>query len=1066
METANTLRRIFGIVTIALLLGSTLGCNKMLSKYSLSQAQKRLQEANANKADQFAPDLLAKTTSDITKAQNEYNSGNFTESRASAKTAAASASELLERTKVQRANFLKAESYRWLDIAKKNQAEQENPEVYRQVGIDDETGRKLIEKQKWDKAIQVFDKNIEQVKYLLKNLADKANAGLKETEKMRDTLTEMGANENAPEFVETITQQIQSIKDAIEKETDYRKAIALRDQARQTEERGIQRTKEVKSQKQIQEIENLLDEASNLGAEIYAAQNFTVISKDFDNLIQQFYEKNYDTVLRTTPDLKPKVEALIVETKRESARAKMQAVEKAINVLNDGQVKTYLPGRVEELVKQLDEARQLFDKQQYTESEKVSLRGLEIEQRIVDDFNALAQKHISEASDKLATAKNVYDTMQVIFDKVVPGPWTGDDKALEDSKKALKEELRTRVNNAQIELGLATLRREEKNFNQAIQIADKVAVDAQDVQEQTYRVVAHNAILEIANQLTNYERQGGRQYAADEMNKTNDLLEQSKQLLKDGKYRDAVRRAADTKAQLEIMVQELERVAVARINNASQALKEAREHKAEHYRNEELNQAIVALDRAKDSLQGEGLRQAIESATQAEQIASQASQKSLQQWAEELMRQIDLIMTKAQEAGANRYATDLIQNALDLRNQCKALYDQGKYVEAIDIGQKAVNTAHDALYAKVNEAESLIATAQRFEGWEFEHQRLAEAINCAKSAREDLDKGDYPVAEQFAAQAITVATNVIRDAKRKAFESRMETLESRLSDAEKKGTGYYQVKDLSRILAEMNALRNEFDPQSGEDYAQKVDNLDAQLAGLVEMTPDVINELLNAMQERLTGLESRNASSSLPDMVDEVNRKIKYARLDFKAEKFRPSFQNAKDAMRLLDTMELRLDERDFDKALYTQLKQFNEAIEKFRPVLDMGTTALIELAIGANGRAQAVSLLQASSPSDLRTTITEIGARVRMLKTPPSRVDIHESAVKMLTVAKTAAANFEKLLIMDMYGPDEARNIVQTAFVQMQDARHQEQDIQRTIPNPEIQFKPAGVERVVSSRE
>ena len=1072
MHTVNTLRRVLGLTCLSLLLVTSMGCNKLLAKYYVSRAQKKVEQSKENKAEKFTPELLEQTNTAINTAQSQIGMQNFKDAATSGKEAARISKELLQRTKTLYATYLKDQAYKWIDIAKTNQAQTENNELFTQIQADNESGLKLMEKQKYDKSIVVFTKAIADIQYLLRNLETKAKDGLAEAKQMKEDLIKEGAKEHAPEYVEELTQFIDKIKNQIEKENNYRAALSTRDQARQRKQEGIQQTKMVKSKKQLAEIENLLNVAVNLEAEMYAMQNFRIISKEFETLLTQHYEKKYDTVLAAAPELKPRVESLIVETKRESARAKMKAVEKAINTLVDGKARNYLPGRVEQLDSLLKEARELFDQGEkqgikerdfFTESKTVSNRGLEVDQNIIQEFDALAQKEINKAKESLSSGEGVYRTMESIFDRPAPGLLTGDDKALEDSKHALKEELKAKLNNARLSLGLASLKREEKDFDLSIETAKQVAQTSDEVAQQTYRVVAHNAILEIANELTRFEREGGRQYAQAETDKTLDLLEQSKDLLHKKEYRDAVRRAADTKAQLSILNQELERVAIKKIDQAQKALSQAKDDRAEKYQNDTFTQAIVSLDRAKASLEGEGLQQAIESARQAQDLASDASEKSLLQWTREEIQRGDILIGEARKAGADQYAPERLQKATDLRKNLQQLYEQKAYKEAIGVGEQTVEAANGALYAKVIEAENEIARAKRSEGWQHEPKQLADAIISAKNAREMIDKGQYQIGLQHAQNALTVSSRVSRDAKREAFETRMGSLQKHLETAQSLGAGYYQGKDLSKMLSEMNRLRNEFAGQSYEDLAPQIEKLEAQLAGVMEMTPDVLKELVTAMQNRLRELENRGAKTVMADKVEEVERKIKYAQLDYKAEKFRPSFQNAKDASKLLDAIGQNLDEREFDAALSQQIKAFSVQVEKFGPVLDMGSPAMIEMSVGPLGKAQATTMMRASSPSDLRTAITEIGAKVQSMPTPPSRVNVRDAAVKMLIVAKTSAANFEKMLILDQYDRDEAKKIIQTAFLQMYQARTQQQEIQRTLQYPNSEAEPKGVERIVT---
>lgn len=1063
MHTANYLRRFLGLMSIVLLLGSTMACNKMLAEHTLEKARERVEEAKKNQAAENVKNLLDETNAAINQGTNKVNAEQFAEARTTAKEASRLSKKLLEDAKEMYADDLKKAASLWISRADLNQGPQINRVIYDQIIANNDKGLQLSEKQKWDKTIETFSKVIEDVNYLLNNLETEAKNGLAQTRQMNEELVAEGADVHAPDFVEQLKDEIQQIQVLIENDYNYRQAISMRDQARQTKEQGIQRTKDVKSNKMLLEIENLLDEATKLGADIYALQNFNVITKDFENLLKQYYEKNFDTVLASAPDLKPRVDDLIVETKRESARSKMNAVEQSIATLTDGKARAYLPGRVEELDTLLASANDLFGQNQYTESEKISLRGLELKDRIVEEFNTLTQTEINKASDQLAQAESVYNRMQEIFDARIIGDWKGDDKALEDAKQALKSELNARLNNSRRNLGLSSLKREEQEFDTAIVTARGVVSEADFVTQQTYRVVAHNAILEISNAISRYERDGGRQYAAAELDKTAVMLEQSRSLLGEDKFREAVRRASETKAQHEIMVQELTRVAERRIEQAQATLATAKDKRAETYENESFTRAFVSLDQARTALDGEGLRQAIESADEASSIARDATTKALKKWSLEEMLHADKLIARASEAGATEYAPDELQQAEDLRDNLQKLFDQANYDEAIQIGQLTIEAAEQALYSRVIEAERQIARSQRYHGWEFEAEKLTNAIVSAKNARESLDKGQYILARQHAEQAIATASKVTNNAKFKSFNNRMDSLNKSLDEAKHQGTGYYQIGDVARIMSEMNSLQVEFDPESYEDSAEKVELLEAQLGKLVETTPSVLKDLVLAMQDRLQLFEERGAKRLWPELIDTVENHVKYAQVDFKAERYRPSFENAKQAQKALDQIALNLDERDYDGDLSKQLLRFADSLKGFGPVLDMGSPSLIRLAFGPNGRAQAVSVMSASSPSDLRTAIGDISTSVRLLTPPVTRRDLHQETLDMLELAKTSSANFEKMLILDQYDPDVARDIIQTAYLQMFKANSRKEAIQQKIKNPQIDFKPRGVEQVIS---
>ncbi len=1066
MKSLNSLRKRLGLAVLGMLLVTLAGCNKPLASFRLRGAEKRVQEAEEKQAQQHTAELLQQTRNAINTTQNQLNQGDAVAAKESSAEAARLSKELLQRTTEAHAIFLRDQANIWIDRARTNQAQQENAELFAQIQENNVEGTEAFGKQKYDKAIQIFGKVVDDVQYLLSALRKKATDGLAEAESLKEELIAEGAPEHAPEFINKIDQQITQIRDNIEREYNYRTALAIRDQARQTKQEGIQQTKKVKSDKQLTEIENLLDEATTLGAETYTYNLFSAITKEFENLVSQFYEENYDTVMTQAPKLKPQVEELILETKRVAAETKIKEVEGAINSLVAMEARGYLPGRVEQLEALLADAREQYEQEAYVESREISDRALEEEQNILQEFDDLAQQHITTASDELATAEGVYEKMEHIFLRQIPGPWEGDALALENAKQALKEELRRRVNNARVNLGMAQLQREEKDFDRAIEIARDVASEAEDVRQQTFRVVAHNAILDLSNMLSQYEGQGGRQYAASEMDKAVEMLEQSKQLLATEQYREAVRRTADTKAQIEVLVQELERVAVNRIESAQQALAQAKADRAEEYEPTAFTQALVELQAAQEALAAEGRHIAIEAAIQAENLAAEASTNALRQWVQELMAEADTLINNAREAEADRYAPEKLDRAFAIRRNLQTLYDQGQYREAVDVGAQTVQQAHEALYAKVIEAENAIAKAKRFEGWEFENARLADAMVSAKYAREMMAEGRFRLAEQHAWNALVKAEEAAVNARRDGFETRMASLAARVEDAQRKGAGYYQTQDLASLLAEMNRLRMEFDPHDYEDYAQQVDLVEAKLIALMELTPDVLKALVLDMSQRMTELEQRGAALYMPNKLAEVERKLKYAQIDYQAGKYRPSYQNAKDAWAVLDEIEQNLEEREFDAALNDLMVELSDQIRAFAPVLDMGANTLLELVIGPQGQARATSILGVRSPTDLRDSITEIGARIRRMQAPRSRETLQQEMLRMMEIAKTAASNFEKMLIMDQYTRDQAREIVQTAFLQMYQARARQQELQRMIEYPNPQFKPRGVERVVSFQD
>lgn len=1038
--------RLGGLLLLAGFLIPLTGCNKMLANLSLSQANKRLAEAKENQADRFAADALADTESTIRDVQGFINTSQFKEARTLAREAASKAKNLLEQTKVQRANFLKSESNRWIGIMDLNQGKSENPTAYEEVLARNQSGLEAWEKEDWEDAITEFQGAVDDANFLLENLERSARAGLPAIDGMKNTLTQEGAEEFYPEGVIEIADYYTRVEGLIEEKHDYRRAILLKDEAEQALKVNLLRTKENRSDRLLRQIENLLSDAVNRGAEIYAPRTLESVSRDFESLLKQFYEQKYETVLTTGPGLIPQAESLLEETRRESARAKMKAVQDAIASLNAEQAKTYLPGRVESMEQMLADASAAFDQDDYDRTEEIALAALDEEKKLILEFDTLVESTVADASASLTIAESVFNTMQEIFSQPAPGPFTAEEESIERSKGAMREELGARLVNARIELGLATLKREEEDFDTAIGMAKRITDESAGIVNSTYHVVAHNTVHGLASRLAALEAEGARRHTPEELDQTQAIVQEVRGLIEEGQYRQAVEIAARAKAQMEVLEQALSRVAVAKLDEAAQTLALAKDYRAETYREEELTQAGSLLDSAKSKLDETEVKAAIELAEQATESATQVAVEALQQWAEEDIRRADDLLARGRQAGADRYARQTFSEAEELRRKAESFYQAGNLAKAQLNAAESAQSAEKALYAQVLEAENAIADAKRYGAWTHNSEQLAGAIVDAKSARELLDASNYAAAQQAATQAIATAQSVGLEARKTGFADRISALQARIDLAQQQGPAYFQVEDLSSIISEMQALNASFQPGGYEQAAERIELLDARLAEIFQSTPNVLQKLVESMDARIAALEKRGARAHAPDLVAKAENHIKYAQLDFRDHKFRSSYTNTRDAIDTLNMVELNLDERDYDLKLTGYFTEFGNLLRDYGEVLNMGSEFVTRLIMGSTGRNQALAIVSASSPVEFHQNLIDLGAKVNLMEVPETRRKTHEETMSMLRLARQGASNFEKMLIMDHYSVDEAREIIETAYLDIQEARSQQRRIMDTL--------------------
>lgn len=1113
----NRARRLLGLMFVAALLTTSTGCNKLLANLALNQAQENVAEARENNAEQFDPEGLAAAESAISAAQNYINAGQTSEARTQARDAAEASEQLLERVINARANFLKSEANRWRGIMDRNQAKAENAQLYQEIENLYQVGLAEFDEGDYEDSIVTFAKVVDDSQFLLENLRRTAEASIPELEEKRQDLVQREADEYYPEGVIQLERYLTNIQDQIEDKYDYRTAILLRDQAIQSYEESIQRTKENKSDRLLRRIEGMLSEAVTRGAEIYAPQTLEAVTRDFEDLLKQFYEQKYDTVLTTGPNIIPDAENLLTETKRESARAKINALEEAIASLTEKQTKIYLPGRVEQLEEVLASAREDFEAGNYEETERKSLEGIEQQQAVILEFDSLTQGQIANANAALTIANSVFGTMEEVFAQAAPAALTSDARAVQNTKTALQEELRAKLQNSSLELGVASLKREEQAFNEAIEIAQKVIADSEDVVQQTYHVVSNNTVQELAAELKRLEREGARQYVPEAVQVAEASIDEIRSLIDGGDYRAAVERAADAKAELELLEQQLTQIAVAKVEQAEEHLAQARSYRGEEFTGQEISQIQQLVTQSQQNLDSANLKDAIDGAEQAQQTAVQAGEESMRQWAEEEMRRADEVLNRARNAGASNngnsgnnrrrgpipganyfmqpqevapedpaleaavesaaagpgevdaeiaeltgYAAELMTEAEQLRRRAEGLFQAGNFVEAQSAAAQAAELAERALYARVIAAEDAIAEARAYDAWEYNPTRLAEAIMLTEEARRLLDAGDFAASHTRAVEALRISRDVTREAREASFAARLAALEQRVELARSQGAAYFQVRDIRAIVAELEELEAEFEPENLEEAQDRLDLLEARLAAVIETTPQVLQELIANLTVTLEDLEDRNARTVAPDAVAEAAQKIRFAQLDFRNDEFRSAFVNVRRAVDIMSAIEAALVTRQFERELGEYMIQFTELVESYAPVLEAGSTMMVRLIRSPSGRQQAVALTSAASPVELRQAFNDMGAEIALMPVPPGVADnLKEPFLDMLRLAERSMSKFEKLLIIDQYHIEEAREIIETAFLDMSAARDVQRDIQGRLENVLLDVRQVGVERV-----
>ena len=1024
------------------------GCSKQFAGLYLNKAKKLLAEAEKREAKRLELQNYEDTKKEIDEAQRLMDEKKYKQAKERAARAREKAKNTLEgsRSKLAAQRLNQAKDAR--DVADRNNGVQEDPERYKKIN---ELYNKALEKQrknKWDEVISLCDEEMTEVKTLLARLENQAKQKQAAAQQKFVEMKNVGAPEYAPNYVITVQGMLQNIEKQINVDMDYQGARNSADDVIRKCEEGIVETKKKMSQSFISKIEDGLSDATNKGASVYAKDLLESCNESFDTIVKEYFNQNYDKVLESAKILQPKVDKLIYTTRMKSAENKIQTVVQEIDSLVEGGARQYLPGRVETIESRLQTARNLFGQEKFEDAENECLAALSEVEKTQSAFNDQALDAMRNAAESHDIARNVFDKMADIFMIRADMQLTGLDLQFEQNKEAKKTELESILKNAQLTLGIAKLRQEERKYRKAIELAGEVKQSSEYVLNETYHVVAHNAIMELVDQITKRETDGAREYAPVELDRTRNLLEKAKELLGQADYKEAVKKASETRAQLALTTQELAQRAVENMNAARQEISQASNYRTAEFQKSELDRAQGLLDQAQKSLESQKLKPAVEIALEAAGVAREASQKSARLWCEQILKEAEDSILKAEVAGTNNYAAEELDEAKRFRLSAQTLYKSNNYLEAKDVAQRSVQKAKDALFKNIITAETAINEAKSYNGWKYRYSLLSSAIVNAKKARQDIEQDHYDSANSYADKAALEAQEVVRNSKKEAFRERVANISSNVDKAVHSGVNYYQAEGIKGIYRQLADIQAEFSLEKYDYFSSKLDKLEADLERLITTTPEALAKVIAQQQERLGRQKEANAADFAADLMEEAERNLRYARIDFDNKKFSQSYRDMNIALSNLDEVDRRLNINSYADQAGLILESLDKAMTEFGNVLDLGPEMLKRFSKGPEGEGRYISIAGRMSPDKFRTVVSELYQRAKHLSVPEGADSIHRDLVDMINDVRLASVYFEKLIILDQYEPQSQQEIIDKAFDLIDKAKKKRSALQETFLN------------------
>jgi hypothetical protein len=1047
--------KIASLVAIVVLFSAVTGCTKQRASMSLKKLDKQIALAQKYQAQKYEAAQLQEAQGLKEEAQRNFETQQYPIALERAKKGVDTIKKVIDSARAKYAADRKQDAEEAIRLADINKGSEKDPQRYQKIQQLDTKARERMAKNKWDDVITLSDEIIIEVDNLLRPL--KTDAERRQTTAINrfHEMEAQGAREFAPSYVVTVQDLLNTVDLLIKERHDYLEAQNKAEETIQKTEEGILKTKEAKSHKLLSFIEGELTTAYVKDAEIWAPELYKRAQEQFDQMLRHFYEKDYDFVLMTEEDITSRVAKLIYVTRKSSANNKIETVQKAINSLVEGGVREYLPGRIDVMERKLEEARAKFAKEDFDAAESDSLIALDEGDKIEADFNSLALDAMRSAGGTLDVTQSVFDKMQSIFMIKPTDVMTPLERDFENSKETFRVELGTMLQNARLSLGVAQLRQEDRQYRKAIEISADIKKTAEYVLNEVYHVVAHNAIIELASHISRYEKDGALEYAPEELARTKTLLEEAKALVQQTKFKEAVAKASETRAQLEVTVQTLQQKAIASIDELKQSLDKAGETKVGDYKPDDLLRSETLLKESQAALSAQKLKPAIESAFNAAKILSAASEQASRQWAEDEIENAHNKIALAESAGATSFAPEILDEASKLLAQSRTLYADKQYVESKDAALRAAETARNALYKPLNLAQSAIAEAKNYGAWKYYSSALADVIIAAQTAQEAVGRKDFSTYQSYAEKARKDAEALAVEARTRTFHGRVSTLETALHNAMDSGVNYFQSEEAKTLFKDMAEVDGNYNDKDYDLYRKKLDQIDARLEKMVADNPSVVEKIITQETARLRQLvEEKRARDFAAPEVEQARKLLNYAEFDYKDKKFQTAYRDVRRAIDAIDQINLRLQDEQYRKQVNELFSELSQAMRKFDRVLSLDPSVLVESARGYNGKGQALAIGNPGSPVEFRTSLDELILKAAAIKPPSAQQKLNKHVLDTLNTVRLSATYFEKFIILDQMDERERKETIEKAYDLMAMAKKMLNDIQAEFVKREAELR------------
>lgn len=1048
---------------------TAVGCKKQRAEITLKKTTQTItQIENTYGGMQHEPERVSAIKQRIEQANNLLVS-DASQAFDIATAVSNEAGQLLEIVKPKQANTLFNEAREEIRVAQINDLRRIDPARQQRIDQLNEEAQAAKDKNDWDTVIQRSNTIKQEVASGLSTLQTDTDRAQKAAS---DALAELKGKKGetyAAEIIATVEDLINQARQNAEVDRDYGAAKTKFDEARIRAEEGIQVALQAQSREKLEIAETLLTTALREGVESFMNDEYQKVLRLYEFNLAEYNNRQFTRVLEGVDALISRCQTLVVDTKRLASDDRIRTMDANIRAIEQGGVLEYLPGETTLLRRLLDQARETRrqnDEPAFDRIKAIADESRDELRRVREEYQRVTLTFIQSARAELEITRRVLDEMDIIFEPL-PGEMTSEQRAFDNQKRVRQTRLAGVIADSDSKLQTASRSQQQgEDLRSAILLAQEVEAAAITVLGDIYHVVAHNQLIELSRLITNYELEGARVYAPQELNRAASQLEVVKQRIAAGQReqsptarRDAFLRAVETgaevRADVDLMAQRLAGRVTEDIEAARRALSGAINEKTRRFRADLLKQVEEQIEAAEQARQRRELKIALETAQLASRLAEQAVNESNELASQEQIEIASRSLLDAQAAGAELYAGREIEEARRLLNQARGLFGTRNFVKAEELARSSTARANAAIYKRIDEAEAELSNAVAVGGWEYDARRLGDANTRIREAVVRLREKRYRESEVLASQARTIAVQLAREARVANFNNRIAQIERNLEAGTRQGLNFFQPEESIDIRRTVARLRNEFSQESYEQVMTEVEKLEGRLRQTLDTTDELVGTVADQQGRRLDAYERAGAIVYAAPLIAEAREKLRYAQLDYRRGLYKSAHSNLDSAIRIINEVELRHNQETYSAEIAKLFSDFEAAKSAFGNYLTLSPAEVKQLASNwTSGGSGMVAISSSYTPERFRKEMDRLYSMALVTEVPRGVERIHESVIKAFGEARASALAFERLATLSRVSTADANRLVDEAYMRINSSNRLLASVKNELIAEEIRFR------------